>query len=203
MQLLISGKQVDVGDALRGHVRARVEGGVGKYFEKPIDGSVTFSKHAHLYRTDCSLHAGPGIFVQVQAEAADIYASFDAALDRLEKRLRRWKRRLKHHHVAAKANGADTTPARSYLIPGDSEAEEAVHSDGADGAADVPVVVAESATEILTLTVREAVMRLDLGDMPALMFRNSAHGGLNVVYRRPDGHIGWIEPGPGPDRPAS
>jgi ribosomal subunit interface protein len=194
MQLLISGKQVDVGDSLRGHVRARIEGSVAKYFGRPIDGNVTFSKVAHLYRTDCSVHAGSGIRVQVQAEDPDIYASFEAAMERLDKRLHRWKGRLKEHHNASKANGGPAIAARSYLIA--HEDDEAEPPAPADGKADLPVIVAESTTDILTLTVREAVMRLDLGELPALMFRNGAHGGLNVVYRRPDGHIGWIDPGP-------
>lgn len=205
MQLLISGKQVDVGEALRGHVQARVEARVAKYFERPIEGVITFSKHAHLYRTDCNVHAGTGIRVQSQAEDPDIYASLEAAVDRLETRLRRWKRRLKQHHGAARTESGPVLEARSYMFAAEAEDDEtAVQGllpDATPGAAgtdaDVPVIIAESTTEILNLTVREAVMSLDLADLPVLMFRNRAHGGLNVVYRRADGHIGWIEPGPG------
>ena len=211
MQLLISGKQVDVGEALRGHVQARVEARVAKYFERPIEGVITFSKHAHLYRTDCNVHAGTGIRVQAQAEDPDIYASLEAAVDRLETRLRRWKRRLKQHHGAVRPEAGPVLKARSYMFAAEAEDDEAAvqgllpdaapdttpGTDSAASDADVPVIIAESTTEIRNLTVREAVMSLDLADLPVLMFRNQAHGGLNVVYRRADGHIGWIEPGPG------
>jgi len=205
MQLLISGKQVDVGEALRGHVRARVEARVAKYFERPIEGVITFSKHAHLYRTDCNVHAGTGIRVQSQAEDPDIYASLESAVDRLETRLRRWKRRLKQHHSTSRAEAGPAIKARSYMFAAEAEDDEATAEGLVPDATtlpagtheDVPVIIAETTTEILDITVREAVMCLDLADLPVLMFRNRAHGGLNVVYRRADGHIGWIEPGPG------
>jgi len=203
MQLLISGKQVDVGEALRGHVRARVEARVAKYFERPIEGVITFSKHAHLYRTDCNVHAGTGIRVQSQAEDPDIYASLESAVDRLETRLRRWKRRLKQHHSTGRAEAGPAIEARSYMFAAEAEDDEAATDGLAPDALpagtneDVLVINAASTTEILNITVREAVMCLDLADLPVLMFRNRAHGGLNVVYRRADGHIGWIEPGPG------
>ena len=191
MQIMVSGKQLDVGEALRGHVEDKLSALVTKYFGRPIDASCTFSREAHLYRTDCGVHFGANLVVQVHAMADEIYASFDVALERLEKRLRRWKRRLKDHHANHRAEPA--TPAQSYVLA--PEAEDTVEEE-ADGTAPdgAPVVIAETRTNIETLSVREAVMRLDLGDLPALMFRNGADGGLNVVYRRQDGNIGWIEP---------
>ncbi|MCF4166024.1 ribosome-associated translation inhibitor RaiA [Zavarzinia compransoris] len=187
MKLIISGKQIDVGDALRTHVTERLAALVGKYYDSPIDATVTFSREAHLFHTDITVHFGAGLTVNAQGEGTEIYGSFDVASDRAEKRLRRYKRRLKNHH-----HGATRTlePALSYVISPreDDEDESDAHVDGA------PLVIAENESEIETLTVSEAVFRLDLGAHPAMMFRNSANGGLNVVYRRPDGNIGWIEP---------
>ncbi|WP_439817044.1 ribosome hibernation-promoting factor, HPF/YfiA family [Zavarzinia sp. CC-PAN008] len=187
MQLQINGKHIDVGDAMRTHVRERLGNGVAKYFEKPIDGNVTISRQAHLFRTDCQVHFGAGMTAIAHGEAADVYASFDQAADRLEKQLRRYKRRLKRHHGERKAP-APSEPARSYVLAAEPEEEE--HAEG-----DAPIIIAETTTEIASLSVRDAAMRMDLGDMPALLFKNSVHGGLSLVYRRPDGNIGWIEPG--------
>jgi ribosomal subunit interface protein len=190
MKLIISGKHIDVGDALRSHVTERLGLVVGKYYDRPIDATVTFSRQAHLFRTDCTVHFGAGLLVNAHSDGTEIYASFDGAAERIEKRLRRYKRRLKDHHNAAKRA---VEPAFNYTLAAqadDDEAEEQ-HLDGANG---TPLVIAESDSQIETLTVSEAVMRLDLGEHPAMMFRNSANGGLNVVYRRPDGNIGWIEP---------
>ncbi len=190
MKLIISGKHIDVGDALRTHVTERLSALVGKYYDRPIDATVTFSRQAHLFRTDCTVHFGAGLLVNSHGEGTEIYASFDGAAERVEKRLRRYKRRLKDHHNGAAKRTVE--PAFDYILApqADDEAEEP-HVDGANG---TPLVIAESDAQIETLTVSEAVMRLDLGEHPAMMFRNSANGGLNVVYRRPDGNIGWIEP---------
>ncbi|MDX1580233.1 MAG: ribosome-associated translation inhibitor RaiA [Alphaproteobacteria bacterium] len=186
MDIHVNGKQIDVGEALSGHVRDRLEDGVLKYFQHPIDGEVTFSRVAHLVRVDASVHAGHGIFVRAHGEAEDPYISFDQALERIEKRLRRYKRRLQDHHVAQKAS-LEMVPAASYVLRGESE--EAEEPDDPQ-----PVIVAETETELPTVPVSAAVMRMDLADAPVLMFRNSAHGRLNVVYRRNDGNIGWIDP---------
>lgn len=187
MLIKVTGKQIDVGDALRGHVDDQMQGVVSKYFDRAIDATVVFSRHGGIFRCDCLVHFGAGLSAQSHAEAAEIYASFDGALERIEKRLRRHKRRLRNHHSKAKSEAFESSPAKAYVL----DSEEGEEMNGVDTH---PIIVAETKTEVHNLTVSEAVMRLDLSDQPALMFRNSAHGGLNVVYRRPDGNIGWVDP---------
>jgi ribosomal subunit interface protein len=186
MEIQVNGKQMDVGDALREHVTERLDERVSKYFDRAVDANITFSPEAHMIRVDCSVHAGHGIVMQSHASADDAYASFDQALERIEKRLRRYKRRLRNHHAATK-NDLEVVPASGYVLAG----EEDHHEEPEDLQ---PVIVAEMSLEIPTTTVGGAVMRMDLSDTPVMMFRNSAHGRLNVVYRRPDGNIGWIDP---------
>ena len=186
MQLSVTGKQLDVGDALRTHVEESLQASVGKYFDNAIDAKVVFSRVAHQYRADISVHVGRGILVQSHAEVSEPYPAFDTALEQLDKRLRRHKRRLRNHHKGAKEK---FLPAQQYILAGETEERPAEESEK-----QWPVIIAEMATEIPMLTVEEAVMRLDLGELPALMFSNSAHRGLNVVYRRSDGNIGWIDP---------
>ncbi len=188
MQLSVKGKQLDIGVALRSHVEASLDRMLGKYFGSAIDAQVTLSREAHGYRALVSAHIGRQIKLEAQGEADQPYRAFDAAADRLSKRLRRYKGRLKNHHKDAAAE-LETQTAQHYILAGETD-DAADENEGADK----PVVVAEMATEITSLTVSEAVMRMDLGDMPAMMFRNSAHGGLNMIYRRPDGNIGWIDP---------
>ncbi|MDB5392607.1 MAG: raiA [Rhodospirillales bacterium] len=189
MNLTVKGKQLDVGDALRTHVEEQLSAVTEKYFSNPIDATVVFAHEAHLYRTDISVHVGRGIMLQSSAEATDIYPSFEAAAEKVGKRLRRYKRRLRDHHLNGAPAVADEVPARQYVI----EAESAT-IDGDDDLSAEPVIVAEMDTTIETMSVAEAVMRMDLAELPALMFRSGAHGGLNMIYRRPDGHVGWIDP---------
>ena len=189
MQVTVTGKQMDIGDALHGYVDANLAESVSKYFDNAIEGSVVFSRGAkgRQVRADLSVHVGRNILLQGHAETEDAYTAFDAALDRIAKRMRRYKRRLRDHRKAAEATAA--MQARQYVLAaGDEDEEEAVTADGQ------PVVIAEMTTPIETMTVGEAVMRMDLANAPTLMFRNSAHGGLNVVYRRSDGNVGWIDP---------
>ena len=187
MQLTVKGRQLDVGQALRGHVEDSLSAVAAKYFTNPIEATVVFSREAHLYRSDVSVHVGRNILLQGNAEADSPYGAFDQAADRVAKRLRRYKRRLKDHHK----NGAPEEPwqAQAYVLEAEPEEAPEEHEEPTDH-----VVIAEMTTHIDALTVSEAVMRLDLGNLKALMFRNSAHGGLNVVYRRDDGNIGWIDP---------
>lgn len=187
MHITVKGKQIEVGDALRGHVEAALTAAVGKYFSNPLDSQVVFTREAHLFRADVSVHVGRSILVQGQGRADDPYAAGDAAIEHVAKRLRRYKRRLRDHHKDSKG---DVLPAQAYVLA--AEPEDATDDDAASHGQ--PMVVAEMTTEILALTVGEAVMRLDLGDLPALLFRHAGHGGLNLVYRRPDGNIGWIDP---------
>lgn len=187
MQIHISAKQVEVPEALKQHVETRLANSVEKYFADPIEANVTLTRVGHEYRSDCSVHVGHGIDAQSHAQAGDLAASFDGAVTRLEKQLRRYKRRLRDHHNRHRGRAGAIQTAQDYVLaaePEDVEVPEAFQ----------PVIVAENTTRILTLTVGEAVMQMDLRGLPLLMFRNSAHGDYNVVYRRPDGHIGWIEP---------
>lgn len=185
MQISIKGKQVDVGDALRQHIETQISDIVGKYFSDTIDAHVTVSREAHLFRADIVVHAGRGITLQSNASASEPYPAFDAAAQRMGKRLRRHKTRLKHHHQ-------DISPKEEALLAQVSvlHADDDSHEEANDN----PTIVAEMTTPIETLSVSEAVMRLDLGDLPALLFRSRSHGGLNMIYRRADGHIGWVDP---------
>jgi ribosomal subunit interface protein len=187
MKLSVKGKQIDVGDALRVHVETQLPELVGKYFGDSLDAQVTFSRDAHLFCADITVHAGRGIILQSNASATEPYPAFDAAATRLAARLRRYKHKIKHHNHESAREQSQALIANSFVLHGqDSEREEEVN--------DNPAVIAEMTTPVETLTVSEAVMRLDLGDLPALMFRNSGHGGLNMIYRRPDGNIGWVDP---------
>jgi len=185
MQILVSGKQLDVGEALRSHVDERLQSGVAKYFSNSLEAHVVFSREGQGYRADCSVHVGQGIQAQARAEAADIYQVFDQAAERLEKRLRRYKRRLRDHHGGERP-AADGYMAQNYVLEAEPEAEEAPEEFQ-------PVIVAEYTTNIHRRTVGDAVMQLELGEQPVVMFHNAGNGNLNVVYRRPDGHIGWID----------
>lgn len=186
MQLSIKGKQIDVGDSLRQHVESQLKDITGKYFNGTLDAQVTFSREAHLFRADIAVHAGRGILLQANAAANEPYPAFDLAAERIARRLRRYKKKIVDlHHENHRLEEA--TVANAFVLHGEEHDRE-------EEANDNPVVVAEMTTPIELLTVSEAVMRLDLGDLPALMFRNRSHGGLNMIYRRPDGHIGWIDP---------
>ncbi|UEM22146.1 ribosome-associated translation inhibitor RaiA [Skermanella mucosa] len=213
MHLSVKGKQLDVGDALRTHVDESLTAIVGKYFGRPIEANVVFSREAHLFKADISVHVGRNILLQSNAEASEPYPAFDTAADKIAKRLRRYKRRLKDHHKHGDSGEAvdggialAPLPASQYILEAepdeahidgyDEDTHDAALSspqDGQDGHPQ-PVVIAEMTTAIDTLTVSEAVMRMDLAELPALMFRNRAHGGLNMIYRRHDGNVGWIDP---------
>ncbi len=195
MQLAINGEHIDVGDALRTHVTDRLEHLAEKYFNNALHGNVNFIRDAHLFRVDLKMHVGRNIVLQASAEATEIYPAFDMAADKLEKRLRRHKRRLRDHHQkqVAAAEQDEIMLANAFILrqpeDNDDEKSDNDHLNGAD-----PAIIAEMETHIATITVAEAVMRLDLADINAMMFRNSAHNGLNMVYRRKDGHIGWVDP---------
>jgi ribosomal subunit interface protein len=191
MQLTVTGKQVDVGNALRGHVESTLESILGKYFRSAIEAHAVFAREAHRIRADLSLHIGRGIIANSGATAADHYQAFDAAAERLAKQLRRYKRRLRDYHAKVRPPSERPEVAAAYVLATVDEEDE---PDATDGAAGAPVVVAEMSTELPHLTVGEAVMRMDLADTPVLLFRNRSHGELNLVYRRGDGNIGWIDP---------
>jgi len=188
MQLTVTGKQLDVGEALQTHVAENLASVTSKYFDSPVDTHVVFSREAHLFRADVSVHIGRGITAHGRGEAADPYPAFDLAIDHVAKRLRRHKRRLRDHHKG-KGDPGDVMEAHQVILRVDGNGEAGESGDGLGHA-----VIAEMTTQIPTLTVSEAVMRMDLADRQQLMFRNSAHGGLNMIYRREDGNIGWIDP---------
>ncbi len=190
MQITVKGKQLDVGQSLRNHVEETLAGVTGKYFSNPIEATVVFSRHAHLYRADVTVHVGRGIHMQSAADADDPYGAINQATERVGKRLRRYKRRLKDHHSRADEGAGEAIVAAQYILEKEPEPETDDHVEP-EGE---PTVVAEMQMPVETLTVGEAVMRMDLAELPALMFRNRAHGGLNMVYRRADGHVGWVDP---------
>lgn len=197
MQFTVTGKQMDVGDSLRRHIEKNVDRSVGKYFGSGIEAHAVLQREAHLFCCDLSVHIGRNILMQATEKDSDPYLAADRAAERIAKRMRRYKSRLKDHHQ----NGADrkvqgAMQANYAILAAETdEVDGAAAPEGVDPHGGQPVVIAEMTTEIPTITVGEAVMRLDLTDSPALMFRNSAHGGLNVVYRRCDGNIGWVDPG--------
>jgi len=196
MKLTATGKQIEIGEALRHHVEGSLNSTLEKYFKTAIEAHVVLSREAHLIRAEVSIHVGRGIEVNAHAAGLEAYTAFDAAAERLAKQLRRYKRRLRDYH--AKARERSSERAMAYVlapIADEAEHEEAVaglQTAGADGAG--AAVIAEMSTELPSLTVGEAAMRMDLADAPVLLFRNRSHGELNLVYRRADGNIGWIDP---------
>lgn len=188
MQPSVSGKHIDVGDALRGHASATLAETVDRYFGGAIEAKVSFARVRHLFRADISVHVARGLMVQSHGEAPDAYAAFDGAIERLETRLQRYKGRLIGRRKDRQPAEEQFETAQHYVLAADAaEAAE-------DPERGRPAIVAELVSEIASLSVGEAVMRLDLSELPILMFRNRAHGRLNVVYRRGDGTIGWVDP---------
>jgi ribosomal subunit interface protein len=184
MSLRISGKNLDVGDAFRIQVESRLNEAMKKYFDGGFNGHVTLEREGSGFRTECAIHLDTGIALQAEGRAQDARLSFDQAAERIEKRLRRYKRKLKEHHLARRE---EPLPAQSYILAANDEESE-VAPDYA------PTIIAEETTSLQTLSVGGAVMAMDLAEARVVVFRNAAHGGINVVYRRPDGHIGWIDP---------
>ena len=189
MQLSVKGKQLDIGESFRTHVEESLDRVLSKYFGNVIEAHVTLSRNAHLFHSSVSAHVGRHIHLSAEGEASEAYKAFDEALERLSKRLRRHKRRLRDHHKEATGDH-ESLPAQQYILAGETEEDAEAETDQ-DGP---PAVIAEMSTEIPSLTVSQAVMRMDLAELPALMFRNSAHGGLNMIYRRADGNVGWVDP---------
>jgi ribosomal subunit interface protein len=190
MSTHITGKNLDIGESLRTHIATRIDEIGGKYGGGTVSGHVVVEKLKGNFVTRCSLHHRSGMMLQSEAEAGDAYQSAEAAFERLEKRLRRYKRRLRDHHAATAGKLPDAMAAVDYTIE-----ESGAVDDAPDG--HTPVTIAESSAPVRRLSVSEAVMALDLANAPVVVFRNAGHGGINVVYRRPDGNIGWIDPGAG------
>lgn len=191
MKIIVSGKQVEVGDALRGHIESRLEEGVSKYLDRIHTIQVVISKESHQFKAAISGNTGThaGITIKSDAKDVDVYAAFDGAADKIEKQLRRYKRRLKNHHKTTESHHERDIKAfkskKSVLADYDETSPESQD--------DAPLIIAEQATDIEHLSVSEAVMKMDLADLPALMFMNRSNSQINVVYRRKDGNISWVE----------
>jgi ribosomal subunit interface protein len=194
MQITVAGKQVDISDALRIRVSTSMDTIAGKYFDHAIEARVTFSRARSFFTCDINVHAGRGLQLRGEGEAADANAAFDDAAEHIAKRLRRYRRRVNDHHRDM-ATRDQPEAARQFILREEDDSAEAAVVDGRTADDAFATVVAETQTEIAILSVGEAVMRMDLADQVVMMFRNSANGVLNVVYRREDGHIGWIDPG--------
>lgn len=188
MRYQISGKQIDIGEALQTHVKAELGEVVEKYAQRPTDAVVIFSRAAHEHVCEATIHLSTGLTAQAKGHANEIYAAFESCREKMDKQLRRYKRRLRNHHSARTAP-VEFAGGSSYILAPTEEPEDDDHSDLAQ-----PIVIAEMETKIPSITVGEAVMQLELGGQKMLVFRNEGHGGVNVVYRRDDGNIGWIDP---------
>ncbi|WP_411839436.1 ribosome hibernation-promoting factor, HPF/YfiA family [Paracoccus sp. ME4] len=187
MRYTISGKQIDVGDALSTHVKTELGETIEKYSQRPTDAAVTFSKDAHQFLCDAVVHLSTGLNVAARGTATDIYAAFEACREKMDKQLRRYKRRLKDHHKD-RSEPVVFGEAGSYVLAADEDEWESQ-----DGSLE-PIIIAEMESRVPTLSVGDAVMQMELSGTPLLVFRNEKHGGVNVVHRRDDGNVGWIDP---------
>jgi len=196
MTLRISGKSISVGEALRGRVSERTDEVLRKYFDGNYSGHITLSKDGFGFRTDCALHLDSGITLEAESNATDAYASADQALLMIEKRLRRYKSRLKDRSarkayaeaaVLAEMNAGPVLDAPSYVIEAPAEGDEEVTGYS-------PVIIAEATTSLKRLSVSEAVMELDLTGAACLVFQHGSSGRVNIIYRRADGNVGWVDP---------
>ena len=187
MRYQITGKQIDIGSALQEHVQTILSDVVAKYAERPTDATVIFSKSAHEHVCETTVHLSTGLTASAKGQAVDIYAAFDSSSDKMEKQLRRYKRRLKDHHKD-RTEPVELMGGASYILAATDE------SDTADPESLQPIIVAEMETQIPSLSVGEAVMQMELAGTPVLVFKNEGAGRTNVVYRREDGNIGWIDP---------
>lgn len=186
MQIKITGKHIDVGDGLRQHIEDRLQSFRERFFEGSVHGNVTVERQRGRFLSDCSLHLATGLHLQAHSENADAMACVDASLAHLEKQLKKYKQRLKDHHRQPRESQA-LSEATAYVIEHEDHNEEVPN-----GAS--PPVIAETATIIPQLSVGEAVMQLDISTTSFVVFHNTKEGRLNVVYRRPDGNIGWLDP---------
>lgn len=184
MSVRVSGKNMDVGEALRTTAEDHIDEAVSKYFDGGYDGQLTLEREGSGYRADCAIHLDSGAVLQAHATANDPILAYEAMAIHIEKRLRRYKRRLKNHRRSPAAGGM---LAQSYVLAA-PQGEEELAEDFS------PPVIAETTANLKQMSVGEAVMELDLGGPEVIVFRHAGHGGLNVVYRRPDGNIGWIDP---------
>jgi ribosomal subunit interface protein len=188
MRYQISGKQIDVGDALQTHVKTELGEVMEKYSQRPTDAVIVFSRDAHMFVCEAVVHLSTGLTAQARAQANEIYAAFDGCREKMDKQLRRYKRRLKDHH-RDRLEPVEFAGGSAYVLAASEEDEDEASPQSLQ-----PVIVAEMEHRIPALSAGEAVMQMELAHAPVLVFRNERHGRLNVVYRRDDGNIGWIDP---------
>ncbi|HSV04745.1 MAG TPA: ribosome-associated translation inhibitor RaiA [Phenylobacterium sp.] len=191
MQVQVTGKHVDVGEALRARVSDEIANSIEKYFDRGGGADVVVTREGAAFKVDCAVTLASGAQLTTHGVGGDAHMAFDAAMQKMEKRIRRYSKRLKDHHYQAQAKQAETA---AYFILQPTEAEDEDDSGEAAQPYPEPVVIAEMETPIRPMTVAMAVMELDLTESQTIVFRNAAHGGLSVVYRRPDGNVGWIDP---------
>ncbi|MEM6322247.1 MAG: ribosome-associated translation inhibitor RaiA [Pseudomonadota bacterium] len=187
MRYQVTGKQIDIGEALQSHVQTELNAVVDKFANRPTDAQVIFSRSAHEYVCEAEIHLSTGLTAQARAHATEIYAAFDSCAEKMEKQLRRYKRRLKNHH-RTRSKPVELHGAATYILAAEQEGAENEPDDLQ------PIIVAEMETKIPSLSVGEAVMQMELAGAPVLVFRKEGSTGVNVVYRRHDGNIGWIDP---------
>ena len=193
MQVQVTGKHVDVGEALRTRVSDELSNSIAKYFDRGGGGAdVVVSREGPSFRVDCAVTLATGQQLTTQGLGGDAHLAFDAALEKLSKRIRRYKNRLKSHHGQQVAKQAENA-AYFILSPPDHD-DEAADEEVAGQSFPAPMIIAETERQLRSMTVSMAVMELDLSEAQTIVFRNAAHGGLSVVYRRPDGNVGWIDP---------
>jgi len=193
MQVQVSGKHVAVGEALRSRVSDELLASIGKYFDRGGDAEVVVSRDGHNFRVDCAVTLASGQHLQSHGLGGEAHGAFSTALGKIETRIRRYKRKLKSHSVAANAKVAETAALYVLRSPEDDSDDDGWGEAEGHGPP-AAMVIAESQATLKTMTVSMAVMQMDLTESQTIVFRNAAHGGLSVVYRRPDGNIGWIDP---------
>ena len=187
MHYQISGKQIDIGEALQTHVKAEIGEIIEKYAQRPTECVVVFSRVAHENVCETTIHLSTGLTAQAKGHATEIYAAFESCREKMDKQLRRYKRRIRNHHRDRTAP-VEFSESATYILAGSEDVEEM------EPETLQPIVIAEMEMKIPSITVGEAVMQLELAGQQMLVFRNEGHGGVNVVYRRDDGNIGWIDP---------
>jgi ribosomal subunit interface protein len=196
MELNVHGKQINVGDALRTHVTDKLEDLNQKYFNHGVFATVTFSKEGHgnaKTKAHISIQMGKNIMVVADAVESDPYVSFESAAEKVGKQLRRYKRKLRDHHDRMEQTPeGEIVKARKYVLAATPEQDQEPDSDVPQG--DDPVVIAELSKDIESMSVSEAVMRMDLSNENAMVFKNASNGNINMVYRRSDGNISWVDP---------
>lgn len=192
MNVQITGKNLDIGTALREHIEERISSQVIKYFERATSATVTVEKQKSSFFAECVLHLATGLTLASKGNGGDAYSAFDVSLEHLETRLRRYKRRLSNHH-RQRQEPVDSAQASSFVIAPSSDNAEAESEELS------PAIIAESTHKISRISVGEAVMKLEISDVPFVLFKNDKHDAINIVYRREDGNIGWVDPTPKPE----